>query len=87
MSYTLATDGSFRSSRGSAPHSNVCQRSPHEVPGPMFKARDFDVRPLLVIWEMTQACDLKCMHCRASAQPQRHAWNFPRLRPSTLSIR
>ena len=22
---------------------------------------------------MTQACDLKCMHCRASAQPQRHA--------------
>jgi len=37
-----------------------------------FKSRDFDVRPLLVIWEMTQACDLKCMHCRASAQPQRH---------------
>ncbi|MGA7929442.1 MAG: TIGR04053 family radical SAM/SPASM domain-containing protein [Candidatus Sulfotelmatobacter sp.] len=22
---------------------------------------------------MTQACDLKCMHCRASAQPHRHA--------------
>ncbi len=38
-----------------------------------FKSRDFDVRPLLVIWEMTQACDLKCMHCRASAQPHRHA--------------
>jgi radical SAM protein len=37
-----------------------------------FKSRDFDVRPLLVIWEMTQACDLKCMHCRASAQPHRH---------------
>ena len=29
--------------------------------------------PLVVIWEMTQACDLKCMHCRASAQPHRHA--------------
>jgi radical SAM protein len=38
-----------------------------------LKARDFDVRPLLVIWEMTQACDLNCMHCRASAQPLRHA--------------
>src|SRR5207245_9350675 len=38
-----------------------------------FQCRDFDVRPLLVIWEMTQACDLKCMHCRASAQPHRHA--------------
>lgn len=36
------------------------------------KSRVFDVRPLLVIWEMTQACDLKCKHCRASAQPQRH---------------
>ncbi len=37
-----------------------------------LKARDFDVRPLLVIWEMTQACDLRCVHCRASAQPFRH---------------
>src|SRR5215467_3064395 len=34
--------------------------------------RDFDLRPLLVIWEMTQACDLSCMHCRANAQPKRH---------------
>src|SRR5438128_2303035 len=38
-----------------------------------FNSRDFGVRPLLVIWEMTQACDLKCKHCRASAQPHRHA--------------
>ena len=37
-----------------------------------IKPRDFDVRPLLVIWEMTQACDLNCMHCRANARPQRH---------------
>lgn len=27
----------------------------------------FDERPLLVIWELTQACDLACVHCRASA--------------------
>jgi radical SAM protein with 4Fe4S-binding SPASM domain len=32
----------------------------------------FDEAPLLVIWETTQACDLACAHCRASAAPQRH---------------
>ncbi len=33
---------------------------------------DFNERPFIVIWETTQACDLACMHCRASAQPLRH---------------
>jgi len=33
---------------------------------------DFDSAPFLVIWETTQACDLVCRHCRASAQPDRH---------------
>ena len=37
-----------------------------------LKPRDFDLRPLLVIWEMTQACDLKCFHCRANSKPNRH---------------
>jgi AdoMet-dependent heme synthase len=37
-----------------------------------LRPRDFDQRPLLVIWEMTQACDLKCAHCRANARPNRH---------------
>jgi MoaA/NifB/PqqE/SkfB family radical SAM enzyme len=32
----------------------------------------FDAAPLLVICETTQACDLSCVHCRASAAPQRH---------------
>ncbi len=32
----------------------------------------FDSAPLLVIWEVTQACDLACVHCRASAEPCRH---------------
>lgn len=32
---------------------------------------DFNQSPLLVIWEATQACDLACAHCRASAQPRR----------------
>jgi radical SAM protein len=29
--------------------------------------RDFSEAPFLVIWEVTQACDLACLHCRASA--------------------
>ncbi len=28
-------------------------------------------RPYIVIWEVTQACDLACVHCRACAQPLR----------------
>lgn len=34
--------------------------------------RSFDEAPFLVIWEVTQACDLACIHCRASARPARH---------------
>ena|SRR3989338_525516 len=30
---------------------------------------DFSERPFLVIWETTKACDLACVHCRASADP------------------
>ena len=33
---------------------------------------DFNLSPLLVIWEVTQACDLTCVHCRANAQPERN---------------
>ncbi len=32
---------------------------------------DFNQRPFIAIWEATQACDLACVHCRASAQPLR----------------
>jgi len=34
-------------------------------------AMNFDMSPMLVIWETTQACDLSCAHCRACAQPLR----------------
>jgi radical SAM protein len=34
---------------------------------------DFDDHPFIAIWETTQACDLVCQHCRASAQPSRDA--------------
>jgi radical SAM protein len=30
---------------------------------------DLGVRPLVAIWEVTRACDLRCLHCRASAMP------------------
>jgi radical SAM protein len=33
---------------------------------------NFDQAPMLVIWECTQACDLACVHCRASAQSERN---------------
>lgn len=35
-------------------------------------ATDFNQAPWLVIWEVTRACDLACVHCRASAEPMRH---------------
>jgi radical SAM protein len=33
---------------------------------------DLNQTPLVVIWEVTRACDLACFHCRASAQPARN---------------
>lgn len=30
----------------------------------MFQ-RDYDQDPFIVIWELTRACALKCLHCRA----------------------
>ncbi|MGE5443380.1 MAG: TIGR04053 family radical SAM/SPASM domain-containing protein [Ignavibacteriales bacterium] len=34
---------------------------------------DFSLSPFIVIWEVTQACDLACIHCRAEARP----WQNP----------
>jgi AdoMet-dependent heme synthase len=39
---------------------------------PHIQTVDFNERPFIAIWETTQACDLACVHCRASAQPERH---------------
>ncbi|WP_101298012.1 radical SAM protein [Halegenticoccus soli] len=33
---------------------------------------DTSRRPLVLIWELTRACDLACEHCRADARPNRH---------------
>jgi len=38
----------------------------------MGRIRDFSRNPMLVYWEMTQACGLACKHCRAEAVPTAH---------------
>ncbi|MBD8067765.1 radical SAM protein [Bacillus sp. PS06] len=29
------------------------------------------LKPSIIFWELTEACNLKCIHCRASAKPER----------------
>ena len=38
--------------------------------------RNFDEAPFLVIWELTQACDLACVHCRACAIDSRNPFEL-----------
>lgn len=38
----------------------------------MIPEIDTSQRPFVLIWELTQACDLACKHCRADAQTNRH---------------
>ena len=62
-----------RSARGALsadPENKVTSRTA-SVP-PDIAGLDFDRSPFLVIWETTRACDLACIHCRASAVPLRH---------------
>jgi AdoMet-dependent heme synthase len=33
---------------------------------------DLDPNPVVIFWEVTRACALKCEHCHAKAQPKRH---------------
>jgi AdoMet-dependent heme synthase len=35
-------------------------------------ATDFNRNPFIVVWEVTRACALHCLHCRAEAQYKRH---------------
>ncbi len=38
--------------------------------------KSFDDAPVLVIWELTQACDLACVHCRACAITDRNPFEL-----------
>jgi radical SAM protein len=53
------------------PHANPATTAAHRASEPRL-SRDFSEKPMIVIWEVTQACDLSCYHCRASAQPLRN---------------
>lgn len=48
----------------------IAKGHPHAMGHPhgMSKGIDYDVNPFIVIWEVTRACQLKCVHCRADAQ-------------------
>ncbi|SFG88089.1 radical SAM protein, BA_1875 family [Halopelagius inordinatus] len=41
-------------------------------PKPPHGGVDTDERPFVLVWEVTQACELACDHCRADARPNRH---------------
>jgi radical SAM protein len=41
-------------------------------PAPDPRSIDTAERPFVLIWEVTQACELACDHCRADARPTRH---------------
>ncbi|WP_211274919.1 radical SAM/SPASM domain-containing protein [Bacillus marinisedimentorum] len=45
----------------------VLQERPSTV-----EAGQKDYMPRLIFWELTEGCNLKCVHCRATAQPQRN---------------
>ena len=44
----------------------------HRTPEMGRVGQDFSRNPMLVYWEMTQACGLACKHCRAEAMPASH---------------
>ena len=48
-----------------------------------YSKSDFNTNPLMFYYEVTQACDLVCKHCRASAQEQAAADELP----TELSLR
>ena len=41
------------------------------IPKRPYQDVDFDVSPFTLAWEITRACALRCLHCRAEAQPRR----------------
>lgn len=53
------------------PSRNAPLRASAAPSRPALGEMDFERAPFIVIWETTQACDLACLHCRASAVPRR----------------
>jgi AdoMet-dependent heme synthase len=64
---------------GDLHHEQHCTRPNSTIPGQAtnrdlesLEPHDFELRPSRVMWEMTRACDLSCVHCRADSRPKRH---------------
>lgn len=45
--------------------------APHVTARPAIASIDFNEQPFILAWELTRACNLACVHCRAEAQLQR----------------
>ena len=64
---------------GMRPNHFESDNCPAAQPSARFGKRDFNRSPLIVFYEVTQACGLVCKHCRACAQTESH--------PAELSTR
>lgn len=53
-----------------APPADTARLSPEVATAPT--EAPFGLAPFIVIWEVTRACALACIHCRAEAIPHRH---------------
>ena len=62
-----------RSSGSGHPHASGNNDSSHPNRNKSGRphGRDYSESPLVVTWEVSQACDLACDHCRAEADPER----------------
>ena len=55
---------------GSQAALNMAATEPAHAPSP--KLQQFEQVPTVVVWEATQACDMKCVQCRINSRPHRH---------------
>ena len=55
-----------------SPRPGAGGEGPGQRSKPDLAALDFHSAPFLVIWEVTRACDLACLHCRAEAVRERN---------------
>ena len=60
-------------------------RSAKQCPS-RYTSDDFDHSPLIVFYEVTQACDLVCRHCRACASPCASTTRVSRLSNRYVSL-
>ena len=70
MSCSLAGDQHCNLSCGSQAASKSAEAIANS--SGVLKLHPFDQAPAVIVWETTQACDLKCVHCRVNSRPHRH---------------